>query len=442
MINKIPPQNIDAEQSVLGAVLLDKEAIYKVMEILKPEDFYRDSHRLIYEAMLDLIENDKPLDLITLCEELRQDGKLDQVGGVSYVATLAGLVPTAANVEYYAKIVEEKSLLRTLIQVSNKVSAMGYEGSDDAHGLLDQLERSIYELNNRRQSASFNPISEILLETFDQIEQMQKNKGKLTGIPTGFIDLDALTCGFQKSDLIILAARPSMGKTTLALMLAINAAVKGKVPVAIFSLEMSKEQLVQRMLCAEAMVDQHKLKTGHLQEDDWLRLTEVAGYLSKAPIYIDDTPAISIRELRAKARRLQGEKDLGFLVIDYMQLMQGSRRSESRQQEIAEISRSLKALAKELNIPVLALSQLSRAVEQRQDKRPIMSDLRESGSIEQDADLVMFIYREDYYDPETENKGVAEIIVSKHRNGPVGSVQLGFLHEFTKFVNLSKEDYR
>ncbi len=439
MINKIPPQNIDAEQSVLGAMLIDKEAVYKVMEILNPQDFYRDSHKLIYEAILQLVDKDTPLDLITVCEQLRQNGTLEQVGGVSYIATLATLVPTAANVEYYARIVEEKSLLRTLIQLSNRVSTMGYQGNEDVQSMMSIVEESLNELSRRRHSSDFTPISEVLMTTFDQIEQMEKNKGSLTGLSTGFIDLDKITCGLQKSDLIILAARPSMGKTTLGLMIALNVGMRSKVPVAIFSLEMSKEQLVQRMLCAEAMVDQHKLRTGMLEQDDWNRLTEVAGHLSAAPIYIDDTASISVRELRAKARRLQGEKGLGLIVVDYLQLMQSNRRTESRQQEIAEISRALKGIAKELNIPVIAISQLSRAVEQRQDKKPIMSDLRESGSIEQDADLIMFIYRDEYYNPDSEKKGIAEIIIAKQRNGPVGTVELGFFKEYTKFVNLERQ---
>ncbi|MBO8137141.1 MAG: replicative DNA helicase [Desulfotomaculum sp.] len=438
MNNKVPPQNIDAEQSVLGALLLNREAVYKVMAIIKPEDFYRDSHREIYEAILSLVDRNDPVDMITVSEELRQKGTLEKVGGVSYVATLASLVPTAANVEYYARIVEEKSLLRQMIQLSNRISAKGYEG-EDVRQLMGQIEQSLTEISSRQQSKALTAISDILLKTFDDIEQIHKNKSELTGVPTGFIDFDKMTSGLQKSDLIILAARPSMGKTTLGLMMALNAAVRSKTPVAVFSLEMSKEQLVQRMLCAEAMVDQHKLRTGALKPEDWERLTEVAGYLAEAPIYIDDTASISVREMRAKARRLQGEKGLGLIVIDYLQLMQGDRRTESRQQEIAEISRALKGLAKELNIPVVALSQLSRAVEQRQDKRPIMSDLRESGSIEQDADVVVFIYRDDYYNPESEKQGIAELIIAKQRNGPVGTVELGFFKEYTKFVNLDKD---
>jgi replicative DNA helicase len=439
MINKIPPQNIDAEQSVLGAMLLNKDAIYKVMEILKPEDFYRDSHKVIYEAILNLNDKNEPVDMITVSEALRQKGVIEQAGGVSYVATLASLVPTAANVEHYANIVEEKALLRTLIQLSNRVTTMGYEGSKDVQELLDQVDQSLAELTNRRQSSGFSPISEILLQTFAQIEHIHNNKGQLTGVTTGFLDLDKVTTGFQKSDLIILAARPSMGKTAMALNFALSAASKGQTSTAIFSLEMSKDQLVQRMLCAEAMVDQQKVRAGMLQDKDWEMLNSAAGFLANAPIYIDDTAAISINELKAKCRRLQAEKGLGLVLIDYLQLMQGSKRTESRQQEIAEISRSLKGLAKELNVTVIALSQLSRAVEQRQDKRPIMSDLRESGSIEQDADIVMFIYRDDYYNPESADQNVAELIIAKQRNGPVGTVKLAFLKEFTKFVDLSRD---
>ncbi|MCD5407128.1 MAG: replicative DNA helicase [Desulfotomaculum sp.] len=438
--NKTPPQNIDAEQSVLGAMFLEKDAVFKVMEIIQPADFYRDSHRVIYQAVLNLIDKDHPVDMVTVAEELRQNGTLDQAGGASYVATLASLVPTAQNVTYYAHIVEEKSLMRMLIQVSNRVATISYEGNEDAQELLNEAERSLAEISNRCQSAALTGIKEILLQIFEQIEQIQKNKGNLTGVSTGFIELDKITCGLQKSDLIILAGRPSMGKTTLGMMIAINAAVRVKTPVAVFSLEMSKEQLAQRILCAEAMVDQHKLRTGHLQNEDWKRLTEVAAYLAEAPLYIDDAAAGSVRDIWAKARRLQGEQGLGLIVIDYMQLMHGGRRSENRQQEISEISRALKGLAKELNVPVVALSQLSRAVEQRQDKRPIMSDLRESGSIEQDADVIMFIYRDEYYDPESEKTGIAEIIIAKQRNGPVGIIELGFLKEFTKFVNLTQRD--
>ncbi|ADG83801.1 replicative DNA helicase [Thermincola potens] len=438
-LEKIPPQNLDAEQSVLGAMLIDKESIIKVSEILRPEDFYRDAHKHIYEAMLDLSERNEAVDLITLTEELRQRGFLDQVGGAAYVAGLATMVPTAANVEYYARIVEEKALLRNLINVATRIVALGYESDEEPTELIDTAEKMIFELSQRKAREGFSPLKNILMQTFDRIEDLYNNKGQITGVPSGFVDLDRLTSGFQPSDLIIVAARPSMGKTAFCLNIAQHAAVRSQVPVAIFSLEMSKEQLVQRILCSQAMVDQQKIRTGNLEEEDWKKLTKAAGPLSQAPIYIDDTPGLSVSEMRAKARRLKAEKGLGLIVIDYLQLMSASsRRSENRQQEISEISRSLKLLARELQAPVIALSQLSRAVEQRQDKRPMMSDLRESGSLEQDADLVMFIYRDDYYNPESEKKGISELIIAKQRNGPVGTVELGFLKEFTKFVNLER----
>ncbi|MCL0043783.1 replicative DNA helicase [Peptococcaceae bacterium] len=434
------PQSIDAEQAVLGSILLDKESIYKVMEIINPDDFYSESHRLIYKAMLNLADRDQPIDMITVSEELKKNGSLEKAGGASYIALLAGVVPTARNVEHYAHIVEEKSLKRMLIQLSIKVSAMSYE-ERDVHKLIDQAEEALIELRNRYQSKNLTAVNDILVQLFEQIEKMQQNRGKLTGISTGFIDLDNITCGLQNGDLIVLAARPSMGKTTLGLMIALNAAVRLNVPTAIFSLEMSKTQLVQRMLCAEAMVDQQKLRAGFLKDEDWLRLTQAGENLSHAPLYIDDTAILSPREILAKARNLKKDKNLGLIVIDYMQLMQGNRRAENRQQEISDISRSLKGIAKELNVPVLALSQLSRAVEQRQNKRPIMPDLRESGSIEQDADVVMFIYRDEYYNPESEKAGIAEIIIAKQRNGPVGKVELGFIKQCTKFVNLAKEEF-
>ncbi|HBC92786.1 MAG TPA: replicative DNA helicase [Pelotomaculum sp.] len=438
MLDRIPPQNIDAEQSVLGAILIDREAIYKAMRVLQPGDFYRESHRTIYEAMLLLNEAGSPVDLITLSDQLRQQGDLEKVGGVAAIATLAEMVPTAASVEYYARIVEEKSLLRTLINLSTRIAGMGYEEHEEPEKLIAEAEQMILELGNRRTSQAFFTIKEIFLQTFPHLEFLYNNRGVVTGVPTSFGDLDQICCGFQPSDFIILAGRPSMGKTSLGLCIGYNAAMKHNIPVAVFSLEMSKEQLAQRILCAEAKVDQQRLRNGTIDEEDWLKLHETAGKMAKAPIYIDDTPGISIRQLRAKARQLKSEKGLGLIVIDYLQLLQGSRRSENRQQEISEISRSLKGLAKELQIPVLALAQLSRSVEQRPNKRPVMSDLRESGSLEQDADLVMFIYRDEYYNPESEKKGIAEVIISKHRNGPVGSVELVFLKEYTKFVSIIK----
>lgn len=440
MLDRVPPQNIEAEQSVLGAMLLEREAIFRVMEFLKPEDFYRDSHRIIYEVILELAEAGRPVDLITVTDLLRAKGDLEKIGGVTYVATLANLVPTAANAEYYARIVEEKSLSRALISVTTRISARGYEGNDNPEELLDEAERSILELGQRRNTDSFTPIKEILVKTFEEIETTYSNRGKVTGVPTGFIDLDNMTNGFQKGDLVILAARPSMGKTAFAILCGQYAAQKHQVPVAIFSLEMSKEQLVQRMLCSEAMVDAHKVRTGNLSDDDWSKLSEAASYLSRAPIYLDDTGAATVREVRSKCRRLKAEKGLGIIIIDYLQLMSGGKKIENRQQEIAEISRKLKGLAKELGVPVLALSQLSRAVESRTDKHPMMSDLRESGSIEQDADLIMFIYRDEYYNQDSEKKGIAEIIIAKQRNGSVGSVELGFFKEFVKFANLAKRE--
>lgn len=440
MLDRVPPQNIDAEQSVLGAMLLEREAIFRVTEFLKPEDFYRESHRIIFQVILELAEGDNPVDLITVTDLLRDQGELDKVGGITYVATLANLVPTAANAEYYARIVEEKALTRALISVTTRISSRGYEGSESAEELLDEAERSILELGQRRSTSTFTPLKEILVSTLENLENAYNNRGKITGVPTGFIELDRMTNGFQKGDLAILAARPSMGKTALAILIGQYAGVKHQVPVAIFSLEMSKEQLVQRMLCSEAMVDAHKVRTGNLSDEDWGKLSEAARYLSRAPIYLDDTGAATIREIRSKTRRLKAERGLGIIIIDYLQLMSGGRRIENRQQEIADISRKLKGLAKELGVPVLALSQLSRAVESRTDKHPMMSDLRESGSIEQDADVVMFIYRDEYYNPESEKKGIAEIVIAKQRNGPVGSIELGFFKEFTKFVNLAKRE--
>jgi replicative DNA helicase len=438
--DRIPPQNIDAEQSVLGAILLDQEAIYKAMKTLQPTDFYRQDHRLIYESMLFLNENRHPLDLVTVSEHLRQQGQLENSGGVAYIASLAEMAPMAANVESYARIVEEKSLLRNLIQLSTRVAGMSYDESDEPERLIAEAERMLTELGSSRISGAFFSIKEVLLDAFTYMEFLQNNRGSVTGVPTTFGDLDKLCHGLQPSDLIILASRPSMGKTSLGVCIGYGTALKNNVPVAIFSLEMSKEQLTQRILCAEAKIDQQRMRKGTLTEEDWQALHETAGKLGKAPIYIDDTPAISTRQIRAKARQLQMEQGLGLIIIDYLQLMQGSVRSENRQQEISEISRSLKSLAKELNVPVLALAQLSRAVEQRQVKVPIMSDLRESGALEQDADIVMFIYRDEYYNPETEKKGIAEIIVAKNRNGPVGTVELGFLKELTKFVPLLKSD--
>lgn len=436
---RVPPQNLEAEQAVLGAMMLEPESGSSVFEILQPEDFYRDNHRLIFSAIRDLFEKGDPIDLVSVAEILRQQGRLEQVGGISTISEIARSVPSAANVEYYAKLVTEKALLRQLIRASNSILERGYEPGEEARNLLEEAEKLILDLSRRRVKDGFSFIRDVLLETFEKIEYLYAHKGNLTGVPTFFTELDRMTSGWQPSDLVIIAARPSMGKTALVLNMAQNAAVRAKVPVAIFSLEMSKEQLVQRMLCGEAMVDQQRVRTGDLLDTDWPKLTRAVGPLSDAPIFIDDTVGISLAELRSKARRLKMEHNLGMIIIDYLQLLSVGKKTESRQQEVAQISRTLKGLARELKVPVIALSQLNRGVEQRQDKRPIMSDLLESGAIEADADLISFIYRDEYYHSESEKKGIAEIIIAKHRNGPVGTVELGFLKEFTKFVNLERQ---
>jgi len=439
--HKLPPQNLEAEQSVLGGILIENFSINKVMEVLKPDDFYRDSHRKIYKALIDLSERDEPADLITLTNELRNSDHLDSIGGASYIASLIDSVPTAANIEYYAKIVKEKAILRKLIQTSTEIITQSYEDRGDVEGFLDEAERAIFDISENRVRPSFYPIRDIVKESFKILERLYEKKELVTGIPSGFKDLDRMTAGFQQSDLIIVAGRPSMGKTAFCLNLAQNAAIQKKVPTAIFSLEMSKEQLGIRMLCSEAHVEGTKLRSGFLSESDWPRLTIAAGNLSDAPIYIDDTAALTILELRAKARRLKIEHGgLGMVIVDYLQLMKGRTRSESRQQEISEISRSLKALAKELNIPVIAVSQLSRKTEERTGNRPQLSDLRESGAIEQDADLILFIYRDEVYNrsEDNPNKGKAEIIIGKQRNGPTGKVELSFLDKFTTFKELYK----
>ncbi|WP_018130444.1 replicative DNA helicase [Effusibacillus pohliae] len=438
-IERVPPQNIEAEQAVLGAVLIEPDALTVVSEILKPEDFYRTSHQKIFEGMIEVAENGEPVDIVTLTAHLQDTGQLEEVGGVSYLATLANTVPTAANADYYANIVKEKAVVRRLIKVATQIAASGYEGTDDVAGLLDEAERRIAELSNEKITRGFTPIKDILLTTFERIEFLYSHKGGVTGIPSGYPDLDRLTSGFQKSDLIIVAARPSVGKTAFSLNIAQNVAVRAGVPVAIFSLEMSKEQLVQRILCAEATIDAGKMRTGFLDDDDWPKLTMAVSTLAEAPIFIDDTPGITVTEIRAKCRRLQQEHGLGMILIDYLQLIQGRGKSDNRQQEISDISRNLKMIARELDVPVIALSQLSRSVEQRQDKRPMLSDLRESGSIEQDADIVAFLYRDDYYDPESERKNIIEIIIAKQRNGPTGKVELVFLKNFNKFVSLERE---
>lgn len=440
--HKLPPQHIEAEQSVLGGILIENEAVNRVTEILDADDFYRDAHRKIYNALLNLSERDEPADLITLTNELRKSDQLDSIGGASYLASLIDSVPTAANIEYYARIVKEKAILRKLIQTSTEIITQGYEDRGDVEGFLDEAERAIFEISEKRVRPSFYSMREIVKESFATIEKLFKKKEAVTGVPSGFKELDRMTAGFQPSDLIIIAGRPSMGKTAFCLDVAEYAAIGNKIPVAIFSLEMSKEQLVIRMLCSQANVEGTRLRTGYLSESDWPKLTIAAGNLSDAPIYIDDTAALSALELRAKARRLKSEHGLGMVIVDYLQLMKGRARVESRQQEISEISRSLKALAKEINIPVIAVSQLSRKTEERTGNRPQLSDLRESGAIEQDADLILFIYRDEVYnrDPENPNRGKAEVIIGKQRNGPIGKIDLAFLDKFTTFKDLYRGD--
>ncbi|KYD17544.1 hypothetical protein B4119_3967 [Parageobacillus caldoxylosilyticus] len=436
---RIPPQSIEAEQAVLGAVFLDPSALTLASEILIPEDFYRAAHQKIFHAMLRVADKGEPVDLVTVTAELADTQQLEEVGGVSYLSELADSVPTAANVEYYARIVEEKSVLRRLIRTASSIAQDGYTREDEVDVLLDEAERKIMEISQRKHSGTFKNIKDVLVQTYDNIEMLHNRKGEVTGIPTGFTELDRMTSGFQRSDFIIVAARPSVGKTAFALNIAQNVATKTNENVAIFSLEMSAQQLVMRMLCAEGNINAQNLRTGKLTPEDWGKLTMAMGSLSNAGIYIDDTPSIRVSDIRAKCRRLKQESGLGMIVIDYLQLIQGSGRNrENRQQEVSEISRSLKALARELEVPVIALSQLSRSVEQRQDKRPMMSDIRESGSIEQDADIVAFLYRDDYYNKDSENKNIIEIIIAKQRNGPVGTVQLAFIKEYNKFVNLER----
>ena len=440
-IGKIPPHNLEAEQAVLGCMLLDSDVIPAVTELIKSEDFYRDDHKEICEAILDIAEKAGPIDIITVSEQLQLRGTLDHIGGIDYLANISNAVPTTGNARHYAKIVEEKSLLRKLIKASADISSMSYEGSEEAVFVLDRAEKSIFDILQKRNTQGFTHIKDVLLETFNRLEELYNSKGFITGIPTGFTDLDYKTAGLQNSDLVLIAARPGMGKTAIALNIAQYAAVQRHVPVAIFNLEMSKDQLVNRMLCSEVMVDSQKMRTGKLEDDDWNKIAQALAPLSEAPIYIDDTPGITVMDIRSKCRRLKLEKNLGLVVIDYLQLMQGRGKTENRQQEVSEISRSLKILAKELNVPVVTMSQLSRGPESRTDHRPMLSDLRESGAIEQDADIVMFLYRDDYYNPDTEKKNIAEVIIAKHRNGSTGTIELRWFGEYTKFANLKKDEY-
>ncbi len=437
--NRVPPHDLEAEQAVIGSMLIDKEAVISAIETLSTDDFYREDNKILYSAIINLYNKGEPIDVITLKDELSSMGKLEAVGGLEYITELPVNVPSTANVDKYIKIVEEKSSLRTLIKTANELITLGYDPTQEVEELMDNAERKIFNVMQSRAQKSYSSIKDILVDTFVELEQLYNRKEHITGVPTGFIDLDYKTAGLHGSELILVAARPAMGKSAFALNIATNAAVRAKTPVAIFSLEMSKEQMASRILCSEAMVDSNKVRTGKVEDDDWRKLAEASGILSEAGIYIDDTPGISIMEIRAKCRKMKIEKNIGLVVIDYLQLVQGSsKRAGSREQEIAEISRSLKILAKEINVPVIALSQLSRAPEQRPDHRPMLSDLRESGSIEQDADIVIFLYRDDYYNQDSEKKNIAEVILAKHRAGSTGTVELVWLGNYTKFVNAEK----
>jgi len=438
-IGRIPPHNIDAEQSVLGAMILDKESINTAIETIRAEDFYKDANAEIYKSMIDLYNKNEPVDLVTLSEELKRRGNLDNIGGITYLANLSSGVATTSNISYYCKIVEEKSILRKLIKSSDEIMLRAYEDSEDVNIIMEKAEKNIFDITQGAEREGFTPIDEVLLDSFAKIEEMAAGGGGLTGLATGFIDLDNSLSGLQGSDLILLAARPSMGKTALGLNIATNVALKEDASVGVFSLEMSKEQLVQRMIASTAHVDLQKIISGRLEEDEWLQIINSMGPLSQADVFIDDTAGISLMEMTAKARRLKLEKGLDLIVIDYLQLMQMEGFNENRQQEISAISRGLKALAREIGCPIIALSQLSRAPELRTDHRPILSDLRESGAIEQDADVVLFLYRDEYYHEDSEKKNIGELIISKHRNGPTGSIELVWKKEFTKFLN--KENF-
>ena len=441
---KLPPQNLEAEQSILGAILLDNEAMAKAMEVITEEDFYRTAHRKIFLAMLGLAEHGEVIDQITLSEHLKTKTELEVIGGSAYLAELVQVVPTAANIKYHCRIVRDKALLRGLISTSTEVITRGYDGTAPVEDLLDFAEQSVFSLAQGRLGRSFTEVKHIINESIELVDRLYRSKEQITGVPTGYYDLDELTAGLQSSDLIVLAGRPSMGKTSLALGMAEHAAIEARKVVGIFSLEMSKAQLVLRMLSSRAHVDSHALRTGKLTKQDWERLIASADKLSQAPIFIDDSGALTVQQMRGKARRLKSEKGLDLLIVDYLQLMQGRSDAESRQQEISDISRSLKALAKELNVPVVALSQLSRSVESRKPPIPVLADLRESGAIEQDADIVIFIYREDIYEVDSEKKGIADILVRKHRNGPIselGQIQLFFHDKFAKFESLEKREH-
>jgi replicative DNA helicase len=436
---KVPPHSLEAEAAVLGAILLDNTALDRVAEVVTAEDFYREAHRKIFRAATELSQRSEPIDLLTLTEALKTRGELPEIGGAGYVSELTDRALSAANIQYHARIVREKAILRGLISTAAEIVARGYEAREDVTRFVDEAEQAIYQIAEKKTRASFTRVGDMITETFRQIEQLYERKEMVTGVPTGFTDIDRMTAGLQPSDLIIVAGRPSMGKTSFCLNIAEHVAIEKGIGVAVFSLEMSKEQLVLRMLCSQARVDLSKVRTGFLAQKDFPRLAEAAGRIHDAPIYVDDTPALSALEVRAKSRRLKRTKEanLGLIIVDYLQLMRGSSgRDDSREQEISQISGSLKALAKELRVPVIALSQLNRQVESRQPPKPRMADLRESGAIEQDADVIAFIYRDEVYNPQSaESKGKAEIIIAKQRNGPIGDVELTFLHEYTRFEN-------
>lgn len=439
---RIPPQNIEAEQSVLGTILLSDNSLTAVLEILESSDFYQDRHKLIFEAMVTLFEKNEPQDIITVSNQLKDINSLEKAGDVAYLATLTSIVPVTANLFHYAKIIRQKSVLRRLIRVNTEIASRCFEEQGDIDILVDEAEQAIFEIARSKSNQSFTPLKHIIPGAFEAVEQLFKRKEMITGVPTGFSELDKMTAGLQPSDLIILAGRPSMGKTAFAMNIAQNAALLEKTGIAIFSLEMSKEQLAMRLLSSAGHIDSQRIRTGKLHNEDWPKLTRAVGMLTEAPMYLDDTPAISVLEMRAKVRRLASQYPLGLIIVDYLQLMRGRNSTENRTQEISEISRSLKAMAKELHVPVIALSQLNRGLESRTDKRPMMSDLRESGAIEQDADVICFIYRDEVYNKadDNPNRGIAEIIIGKQRNGPTGTVKLTFIKEFTMFENLSGYD--
>ena len=440
-INKLPPQSIEAEESILSAILIDNNTLIDIIEILSADDFYKTAHQIIFSAIETLYAKSEPVDLVTLANILREMDSLDKIGGAAYLAHLVDTVPMAVNARHYARIIHDKATLRRLIERSNTVMRRCFEDSGNVDAIIEFAQSAVFEITEGKSSQAFAPISKIIEANIDALEERQGNRSLVTGVTTGFSKLDTLTSGFQNSDLIILAARPAMGKTAFALNMARNAAVEGGVPVAVFSLEMSKEQLSMRMLCAEARVDSSRIRSGFLNQDDWNRITDAAGRLTEAPIFIDDSPDISTTSIRTKSMRMKMDKGLGLIIVDYLQLMRGSVNTERRDLEISDISRSLKILAKELNVPVVALSQLNRKLEERSDKRPQLSDLRESGALEQDADLVAFIYRDEVYNRDENNpqRGTAEIILAKQRNGPTGVAHLAFLKSYTRFENLAAE---